>query len=532
MRERGWKSRLARCLSTMCRPKLLRLLAAGLVMASALGTTTPLAAEIPDGALRAAEESITTTELKQHVSALGADTYEGREAGSRGGHAAGGYIVKELSALKLKPAGDNGYFQSWDNEYRNILALWEGSDPQLKHELIVVGAHYDHVGYGTSSNSFGPLGYIHNGADDNASGTSAVLEVAEAFASMDARPKRSILFAWWDAEEKGLLGSKHWLANRTLAEYTVVMDFNMDMVGRMKNSRLEVSGIRTAPGLREFVARHMEGIDAKLAYDWNIREDSDHWPFYNAGIPFVMLHTGLHEDYHRPSDDADKLNIDGIRETSRLMIRLVADAADRSAMFKFRAAARRESEASHDREKVAAEAPPSRLGIRWDANDETHGLVLTEVVTGSAADQAQLVLGDRLLTFNGANIPDGDSFRTWILGAPQQIQLTYHRNGMSQVANVTLTGYPVRLGISWKEDDAEPGCVRLSRVVDSSPAQRAGLALADRVMSVNGQSFANGEEFRNLLEQAGAELKLEVERDGAIQEIALKIPEVPALSDR
>ena len=494
--------------------------------------TSIAAAEIPDSAVKSAEESITDDELKDHAAYLSNDSFEGREAGTRGGQAAGGYIVQELSALDLKPAGDGGYYQSWGNQYRNILALWEGSDPQLKRELIVVGAHYDHVGYGTATNSFGPLGYIHNGADDNASGTAALLELAEACAEMEDRPKRSVLFAWWDAEEKGLLGSKHWLANRTLREHRVVFDLNMDMVGRMKDKRLEVSGVRTAPGLREFIARNMDDIDANIAYDWEIREDSDHWPFFNARVPFIMLHTGLHENYHRPSDDSGLLNIEGMRETTHLALRLIVDAADRPQAFAYRAASRREGESHERNERVAPDPPPSRLGIRWNAASEANGLVLSQVVVGSAAHQAGLVIGDRLTAFNGEKIDDGDVFRAWIMASEPNVQLNYLRNGTEQVANLQLGGYPVRLGISWKEDDAEPGCVKLSQVVENSPAAAAGLALADRVLSVGGERFANTTEFRELLERSGETITLEMERAGTIWTADLKMPNVPALADQ
>ncbi|MDA7979081.1 MAG: M20/M25/M40 family metallo-hydrolase [Pirellulales bacterium] len=498
----------------------------GLLILQSLSLSS-VRADLSDSAVKSAEQSITDEELKQHTAFLSNDTFEGREAGTRGGHAAGGYIVKELSALDLKPAGENGFYQSWGNQYRNILALWEGSDPQLKHELVVIGAHYDHVGYGTSSNSFGPLGYIHNGADDNASGTSALLELAEACSGLENRPKRSILFVWWDAEEKGLLGSKHWFANRTLRNYHVVFTINMDMVGRMKDKRLEIYGVRTAPGLREFVARSMDGIDAQVAYDWDIREDSDHWPFFNAGVPFLMLHTGLHENYHRPSDDAELLNIEGMRETTRLALRLMAKAADRKQGFHFRQASRNESESLHHNEQVPTQPPPSRLGIRWSPEDESNGLILTEVVNGSAAQTAGLRIGDRLLAFNSERIPDGNTFRGWIMATQPDIELSYARGNTQHAAMIQLTGYPVRLGISWKEDDAEPGCVKLSRVIVGSPADVAGLRLGDRVMSVAGQRFASGEEFRSQLDDAGDGVVIEMERAGVIHEVTLQLLRVP-----
>ncbi|MFN5757479.1 MAG: M28 family peptidase, partial [Planctomycetia bacterium] len=131
--------------------------------------------------MSAAHASIQAADASRHVHALADDAFEGREGGSRGGRAAGAYIVQAIEKLGLEPAGDNGtYYQAFGG-LRNILALLPGSDPAVAHELVIVGAHYDHVGYGNASNSYGPTGYIHNGADDNASGVAGLIEIAEAF---------------------------------------------------------------------------------------------------------------------------------------------------------------------------------------------------------------------------------------------------------------------------------------------------------------------------------------------------------------
>ena len=155
--------------------------------------TMSLAEAATNMLLTAALDSITSDELYEHVAVLADDVYEGREAGTRGGHAAASYIAKELRNHGLKPAGSNGDFvQSFNRDWRNVLALQPGDDPELAHEIIVVGAHFDHVGYGRRGNSYGPAGRIHNGADDNASGVSLMLETIEAFAtSVFARVDRS-----------------------------------------------------------------------------------------------------------------------------------------------------------------------------------------------------------------------------------------------------------------------------------------------------------------------------------------------------
>ncbi|MBC7852729.1 MAG: M28 family peptidase, partial [Pirellulaceae bacterium] len=139
------------------------------------GTTGRSLLAVEAAAMAKAVESVTTDELRKHAEFLADDTLEGREAGSRGGQAAASYLTKEFARQGLAAAGENrSYFQAFNNSCRNILGMIEGSDPQLKDQVIVLGAHYDHVGYGRKGNSYGPIGYIHNGADDNASGVSGL----------------------------------------------------------------------------------------------------------------------------------------------------------------------------------------------------------------------------------------------------------------------------------------------------------------------------------------------------------------------
>ncbi|NBT65080.1 MAG: M20/M25/M40 family metallo-hydrolase, partial [Betaproteobacteria bacterium] len=205
-------------------------------------TLTAVAAEL----MSAAHATIHAAEAAHHVNTLADDAFEGREGGT------GSYVVEQLQKLGFEPAGDGGsFFQSFGG-MRNILALLRGGDPELSRQLIVVGAHYDHVGYGNAANSYGPFGYVHNGADDNASGVAGLLEVAAALEHLPRRPKRSILIAFWDGEEKGLLGSYHFLRVKpaALAGTQTVFSINLDMIGRLRDRRLEVYGSRTSPALR------------------------------------------------------------------------------------------------------------------------------------------------------------------------------------------------------------------------------------------------------------------------------------------
>jgi acetylornithine deacetylase/succinyl-diaminopimelate desuccinylase-like protein len=219
-----------------------------LLAASAVSAASIEAADVTSAVIDAAGAG-------RHVAALADDALEGREGGSRGGRAAGAYIVEELRAAGLRPAGDEGTYYQRFGAMRNILALVPGSDPTCDRELLVVGAHYDHVGYGTPANSNGPTGLIHNGADDNASGVAAVLEIAEVLQTLPEGLRRPVLFAFWDGEEKGLLGSWHFVRVRPqpLLAMRPVFMVNLDMVGRLRGSRVEIYGGRTMTGMRRLL---------------------------------------------------------------------------------------------------------------------------------------------------------------------------------------------------------------------------------------------------------------------------------------
>ena len=187
-----------------------------------------------DPALQALKR-VTVADLKRHCVTLASDALEGREAGATGGKEACAYLRTELRKVSgIEAAGTSGWLQEFAPDYRNVLAVLPGSDPELSRELIVIGAHYDHVGRGNQTNSFGPFGHIHNGADDNASGVAALLELIEAFSSLTPAPRRTLLFAFWDAEEAGLLGSKHWVRQPTRPLKDIRLVLNVDMLGRLR----------------------------------------------------------------------------------------------------------------------------------------------------------------------------------------------------------------------------------------------------------------------------------------------------------
>lgn len=493
--------------------------------------TMTLEAAEKNSSYKAALESITTGELRTHVAYLADDALEGREAGKPGNREAGDYLVEELRRLGLEPAGtDGGYFQPFDPNYRNILALLPGSDPQLKHEVIILGAHYDHVGYGAKHNSHGPIGVIHNGADDNASGTSGLLELAEAFTILPEGPRRSILFVFWDAEEMGMFGSKHWVDHPTIPLDRVATMVNLDMIGRLRENQLAVLASRTAYGWRRLVSRHNEDSDLTLDFSWSLEDWSDHTTFIEKDIPVLLLSTGEHEDYHRPSDDAHRIDHDGMNRIVRLTFGLVNDLANRSESLRFRPAAREETEKMQ--KELAARVPrlADRFGASWQQESSLgDGVRLTRVVYNRPAGRSKLRSGDRIVQFAGHEILTGDDLTGAITSAENPVTAVVYRSGRREPQELTveLSGKPMRLGITWRQDDAEPGAITLTSVVPGSAAAKAGLQLGDRVYQAAGQDFADDGQFVRLVTGSTESLTLLVERNGRIQTVVLQFTDHP-----
>ncbi len=206
----------------------------------------------------------------------------------------------------------------------NVLAFLEGSDPGLKDEVVIVGAHYDHDGKRD--------GYVWNGADDNGSGTAGVLTLAHAFSVAPERPKRSILFALWGAEEKGLLGSNFFVENPVIPLERIVVKKNLDMIGRdadnpqtgggaLENTnRVSVTVSAQMPMLESICRSNNEitGLDMNLRAQNITGGGSDHVPFARKGVPVISVFTGFHPDYHQPSDTVEKINFPKMTRIVRL----------------------------------------------------------------------------------------------------------------------------------------------------------------------------------------------------------------------
>jgi len=268
---------------------------------------------------------------------------------------------------------------------RNVCGFLPGSDPALSKEVVVVGAHHDHVGRGLVGSAGGPAdeGKIHPGADDNASGTAAMLEIAEALATAPTRPRRSVLFLSFSGEELGLLGSVYYVNHPTVPLADMDVMVNCDMVGRYDAKRtMEIGGVGTGAGLRETVERANAPYGLVLTWDPSGVAPSDNTSFFRKRVPVLFFFTGIHPEYHTPRDTPDTINyVDAERVTS--MCRdTVLDLAGRDA-------------------RVAYTTPPpeaaggkAALGIQPAPGSDAGGVVIQAVVEGGAAATAGLVEGD------------------------------------------------------------------------------------------------------------------------------------------
>jgi membrane-associated protease RseP (regulator of RpoE activity) len=458
--------------------------------------------------------------LHEHVQTLADDTLEGREAGSRGGRAAGAYLLQQFQA-SLDAAAGHLEVQSFGSGYRNLIGTLDGSDPLRRDEYILVGAHYDHVGYGTTQNSYGPIGLIHNGADDNASGTAAILMILEAFGQTDLLPSRSLLFVLWDAEEKGLLGSKYWIDHPTVPTNRLRLAINLDMIGRLRDQHVDVYGTRSMAGLRTLVSRANREIGLHLNFLWKMEPNGDHYTFFSRQVPVVMFHTGLHDQYHRPSDDADRINDAGLSTVAQLVFGTLVEAAE-DPLSGFRLACQHEGERARQTFERPLPPPPPRLGISWTtAPGETGGLRVTSVRPASPADRAGIQVGDRIRQFAGEAMPDTVTLQRAVVRAEREVSLEILRGEDPLTIPVSLDGLPYRLGLSWRTNSAEPDTVTVIRVVRHSAADRAGLQWTDRIHRIGGKSFSDSREFAELAHALPLPLELLVERNGQFQTITL-----------
>jgi Tol biopolymer transport system component len=324
---------------------------------------------------------------------------------------------------------------------RNVLALLPPAAPVGATEYVLIGAHYDHLGHGESGGAMQHKGEehaIHPGADDNASGVAAVLELAVDLAKeRTEKPggfNRGIIFAFWSGEEIGLIGSSRFTDHPPVALSNIAAYVNFDMVGRLRDNKLSLQGVGSSGAWRKLVEKRNVPAGFNLALQEDPYLPTDTTPFYSKQIPVLNFFTGSHEDYHRPTDKPDTLNYDGLERITRFARALILDLAREPQRPDYLTVARTDS-GGGSRENLRA-----YLGTIPDYATETAGVKLSGVRGGGPADKAGLKGGDIIVEFGGKKIVNIYDY-TYTMDAVkigQPVQVVVLRAGQ----RVTLTVTP------------------------------------------------------------------------------------------
>ncbi len=401
--------------------------------------------------------------LYRDIAYLADDRLEGRGTGTAGNDSAAAYIARRHASLGLRALGlDTARsacrvapapmncgtflqrFQARGAEVahaghpegvrtQNVVAMVLGSDPALRGEYVVIGAHFDHLGRSTAG-ALDPEAKdaIRNGADDNASGTAAVMELARMFAAHPAR--RSIIAASFSGEELGLLGSQWFVEHAPVALDSIAAMVNFDMVGRLRNDKLIVYGVSTATELPAIL--DSANVAPRLAI--NAVGDgfgpSDHSSFYAKGIPVLHFFTDLHDDYHKATDDIKKINASGEARVVAMAERVVRTIADRPArLTAVRVAAPPPASGGQGSSTYLGSIPDMSAG-------DVPGLKLTGVRAGSPADLGGLLAGDVIVEFGGTAVTDLNTYSAALYAHKpgDKVDVVYLRAGQRRTATVTL----------------------------------------------------------------------------------------------
>ena len=353
-------------------------------------------------------QTINVLNLKKHITTLANDTLQGRGTGTEGEKMAAAYIENQFLRMGLSPKGDNGtYLQAFtfragahgtgaEGTAHNVVAYLDNG----RDMTVVIGAHYDHLGTGTQGSSLdaNPQGKIHNGADDNASGVAGVLELARFFNSNSTLENYNFIFVCFSGEELGLYGSKFFTENLPLSTSKINYIMNMDMIGRLnpESKSLAVSGTGTSP-VWEPLLKSLSNDALKIKTDSAGIGPSDHSSFYLKNIPALHFFTGSHSDYHKPSDDADKINYEGEAEVLKLMVNII-EKLDKQPKLAF-LTTKNTSMTSSRSFKVT-------LGIMPSYTSDVEGLMVDGVTDGKPAQKAGIVTGDVITQIGDQKIKD------------------------------------------------------------------------------------------------------------------------------
>lgn len=276
----------------------------------------------------------------------------------------------------------------------NIIGILEGSDPNVSDEAIVIGAHYDHVGYGEYGSLYsGTDKVIHYGADDNASGTAGVLELAQKFASEKNNLKHDIVFMLFGGEEAGLLGSNFFTHSQSFQNMNVVAMLNMDMVGRLKDNKLVIYGIGSSPIWETTIKNLNAPYNFDITYTKSGFGRSDHSSFYSQNVPAVHFFTGTHDDYHRPSDTYDKINYEGSENVIKLVYDVTKEIDSETTAPEFTKA---EEDNNENRQMGSVRI---YVGTIPDYAYSGKGMKISGVKEGGPAEKGGMLAGDIIVKF-------------------------------------------------------------------------------------------------------------------------------------
>lgn len=355
-------------------------------------------------------------DLRTDVLVLAADSLQGRKTGTSYELMAADYIAKRMKYLQISPLGNAGtYFQTFSFKASND----PHQEPTFTNEkgdgfltgtnvigfinnnastTVVIGAHYDHLGMGGEGSLYREGAAIHNGADDNASGVAVMLDLAYKLQTSDLKG-HNYLFIAFSGEEMGLLGSNYFTKNPTLDLSKISYMINMDMVGRLNDDRvLAINGIGTSPRWNQIV--NANNKDFKLATSESGVGPSDHTSFYLNDIPVLHFFTGQHEDYHKPGDDAEKLNYTGMEQISSFIYRIVGD-TDQAGKLIFKKTKNESEEVP--RFKVG-------LGVVPDYLFTGKGMRIDGVSEDKPAQKAGLAKGDIVIKMGDTPVTDMMSY--------------------------------------------------------------------------------------------------------------------------
>lgn len=397
------------------------------------------------------ETKLKSVTMEEDVSVLANDSLNGRKTGSKDEKKAAEYIAKRFTDLGLQAKGTDGYFQKFTfkaskNPHQEAEFTSEKNDPStgLRAETgenviayldnkaentVVIGAHYDHLGMGGEGSLYREGEAIHNGADDNASGVAMLLHLADSLQKKDSPKNNNYLFIAFSGEEEGLLGSNYFVKNPTIDTKKITYMLNMDMVGRLNSEKtLAVYGIGTSPILKQTV--NANAGDLKIVENESGVGPSDHTSFYLADIPVLHFFTGQHEDYHKPSDDTEKVNFEGMEMVSNYIFSIIKD-LDSQKKLPFRKT-KNESEVVPDF-KVT-------LGVVPDYLFSGKGMRIDGISEDRPAQKAGLQKGDVVVKMGEFEVTDMMSYMKSLskFEKGQTATVTIDRSGELKVVEVTF----------------------------------------------------------------------------------------------